>query len=141
MKHKLLALLLLAGTSAFATPGVFVGFHVGGGYYAPPPPPAPMVTYAAPVVAPAPGLAAITIGAETVMLGIRDTGRGRRTTARAGWLRGITDTAIIAAIGGANRPVDPQAMRFASARPAEGRALIASINNASRMSAAPISTA
>ena len=38
MKTKLLALLLLAGSSVFAAPGVFVGVGVGGGYYAPPPP-------------------------------------------------------------------------------------------------------
>lgn len=54
MKSKLLALLLLAGSSVFAAPGVFVGVRIGGGYYAPPPPPAPVVSYVAP--APAPGL-------------------------------------------------------------------------------------
>lgn len=52
MKTKLLALLLLAGSSVFAGPRVFVGIGFGGyGYgppeavYAPPPPP---VVYAAP---------------------------------------------------------------------------------------------
>jgi hypothetical protein len=54
MKTKLLALLLLAGSSLFAGPRVFVGVGFGGpgyGYYAPPP---PVVTYAAPAYA-APG--------------------------------------------------------------------------------------
>ncbi|MGD0438429.1 MAG: hypothetical protein ABSB86_18375 [Bryobacteraceae bacterium] len=50
MKTKLLALLLLAGSSVFAGPRVAVGFGVGVGpaygyYAAPPPPPA---VYAAP---------------------------------------------------------------------------------------------
>jgi hypothetical protein len=53
MKTKLLALLLLAGTSLFAGPHVFVGVGIGGayypGYYAPPPP--PLVAYARPVYA------------------------------------------------------------------------------------------
>ncbi len=56
MKTRLLALLLLAGTSMFAGPRVFFGFGFGGGgyrYYAPPPPP-PVAYYAAPV-APGPG--------------------------------------------------------------------------------------
>jgi hypothetical protein len=50
MKVKLLALLLLAGSSVFAAPGVFVGLGFGGGagYVAAPPPP---VYYAPPVVA------------------------------------------------------------------------------------------
>lgn len=58
MKSKLLALLFLAGASAFAGPRVFVG--VGLGYPAPAPvvayapPPAPVVAYAPPV-APGPG--------------------------------------------------------------------------------------
>ena len=54
MKTKLLALLVLAGSSLFAGPRVFVGVGFGApayGYYAPPP---PVVTYAAPVY-PAPG--------------------------------------------------------------------------------------
>src|SRR5277367_5948703 len=57
MKTKLLAGLLLAGSSLFAAPGVFVGVGVGGGYapgYYPPPPP-PVVEYATP--APRPGYA------------------------------------------------------------------------------------
>jgi len=56
MKTKLLAVLLLAGTSLFAAPRVFVGVGIGG--YAGPapvvayaPPPAPVVAY----VPPAPG--------------------------------------------------------------------------------------
>src|SRR5579875_2330066 len=57
MKTKLLALLLLAGSSVFAAPRVFFGVGVGVGpaysYVAAPPPPAPVVTYAAP--APGPG--------------------------------------------------------------------------------------
>lgn len=54
MKKKLLALLLAAGSTVFAAPGVFIGVHFGGGHYVPaPPPPAPVVAYAAP--APAPG--------------------------------------------------------------------------------------
>jgi hypothetical protein len=50
MKTKLLALLLLAGSTVFAGPRLFVGvnFGVGGGYYAPPPP--PPVYYAPPAV-------------------------------------------------------------------------------------------
>ena len=59
MKTKLLALLLLAGSSMFAGPRVFFGIGFGGygpGYYAPPPPPPPVVAYAAPV-APGPGYA------------------------------------------------------------------------------------
>jgi hypothetical protein len=54
MKTKLLALLVLAGSSLFAGPRVFVGVGFGApayGYYAPPP---PVVTYAAPAY-PAPG--------------------------------------------------------------------------------------
>jgi hypothetical protein len=57
MKVKLLALLLLAGSTMFAGSRVFVGF--GFGYVAPPPvavyapPPAPVVAYAPP--APGPG--------------------------------------------------------------------------------------
>jgi hypothetical protein len=54
MKTKLLATLLLAGSSLFAGPRVFFGVGVGG-YYAPPPPPPPVVAYAAPVPAPYPG--------------------------------------------------------------------------------------
>ena len=47
MKTKLLALLLLAGTSMFAAPRVFVGLGVGvGPAYVAAPPPAPMVEYA-----------------------------------------------------------------------------------------------
>jgi len=46
MKLKLAALLLLAGSAAFAGPRVFVGIGVGPGYYAPPP--APMVAYVPP---------------------------------------------------------------------------------------------
>jgi hypothetical protein len=56
MKGKLLALVLLAGSSLFAGPRVFVG--IGGGYYpgyyAPPPPPPP-AAYMPP--APGPGYA------------------------------------------------------------------------------------
>ena len=52
MKTKLLGLLLLAGTSLFAGPHVFVGVGIGGGYYpgyyAPPP---PVVAYAPPIYA------------------------------------------------------------------------------------------
>jgi hypothetical protein len=54
VKTKLLALLFLIGSSAFAGPRFFVGFGVGpayGYYAAPPPPPPPAVAY----VAPAPG--------------------------------------------------------------------------------------
>jgi len=57
MKTKLLAVLLLAGASAFAAPRVFIGIGLGGFrpvYPAYAYPPAPVVTYAAPVpVAPA----------------------------------------------------------------------------------------
>ena len=52
MKTKLFALLLLAGSSLFAGPRVFVGVGLGVpayGYYAPPP---PVVPYAAPAYAP-----------------------------------------------------------------------------------------
>lgn len=58
MKTKLLAVLLLAGTSLFAAPRVTVGIGVGG-YVAPAPvvayapPPAPAASYAVP--APGPG--------------------------------------------------------------------------------------
>jgi len=58
MKLRMLALLVLAGSTVFAGPRVFVGFGLG---YAPAPvvayapPPAPMVAYAAP--APRPGYA------------------------------------------------------------------------------------
>jgi len=55
MKSKLLALLLLAGSSVFAGTHFVVGFGVGGGYspgyYAPPPPP-PVVAYPAPYARP-----------------------------------------------------------------------------------------
>lgn len=53
MKTKLLALLLLAGSAAFAAPRVFFGFGVGPayGYYAAPPPPPPAYAYAPPVAA------------------------------------------------------------------------------------------
>ena len=54
MKTKLLALLILAGTSLFAAPRVVVGIGLGGygnGYYAAPPPP-PVVTYAPPCPSP-----------------------------------------------------------------------------------------
>jgi hypothetical protein len=52
MKTKLLALILLAGSTAFAGSRVFFGLSVGGPvYYAPPPPPPPPVAY---YVAPAP---------------------------------------------------------------------------------------
>src|SRR5258706_4962793 len=55
MKTKLLAILLLAGSSLFAGPRVFVGIGVGGygyapGYYASPPP--PPVAYVPPIPAP-----------------------------------------------------------------------------------------
>ena|SRR5947209_3101576 len=55
MKTKLLAILLLTGSSVFARSHVFVGIGIGGGYYggyyaAPPPP--PVVMYAPP---PCPG--------------------------------------------------------------------------------------
>jgi hypothetical protein len=56
MKTKLLALLLLAGSSMFASTRVFFGVGFGGGgygYYAPPPPPPPVVRYMPP--APGPG--------------------------------------------------------------------------------------
>lgn len=56
MKTKVLALLLLAGSSLFAGPRVFFGIGVGGGYYAAPPPPPPVVSYAAPAY-PGPGYA------------------------------------------------------------------------------------
>lgn len=56
MKTKMLAIaiLLMAGSSLFAGPRVFVGVGFGGGYgyYAAAPPPAPVVAYAQP---PAPG--------------------------------------------------------------------------------------
>ena len=58
MKTKLLALLLLAGASAFAAPRVYFGIGFGGGYYggyyAPAPPPPPVVAYA-PAPCPGPG--------------------------------------------------------------------------------------
>src|ERR1700680_2213822 len=55
MKTKLLALLLLAGSCAFAGTHFFFGVGVGPayGYYAPPPPPPPPVVAYAP--APGPG--------------------------------------------------------------------------------------
>jgi hypothetical protein len=50
MKTKLMILLLLAGSSLFAAPRVFVGLGVGmGGYY---PAPAPVVAYAPPCPGP-----------------------------------------------------------------------------------------
>ena len=54
MKTKLLALLFLVGTAAFAGPrfSIGVGFGPAYGYYAAPPPPAPVV---AAYVPPAPG--------------------------------------------------------------------------------------
>lgn len=54
MKTKLLALLLMAGSTVFAAPRVFfgVGIGVGGGYYSPAPPPPPPVVYSAPVYRP-----------------------------------------------------------------------------------------
>ena len=58
MKSTLLAVLLLAGSTAFAGPRVFVGIGFGG-YRVPPPvvmyaaPPAPLVAYAPP--SPGPG--------------------------------------------------------------------------------------
>jgi WXXGXW repeat (2 copies) len=52
MKTRLLAILLLAGTSMFAGTHISVGFGIGGGYYAPPPPPP---VYYAPPPAPGPG--------------------------------------------------------------------------------------
>ncbi len=53
MKTKLLALMLLAGTSAFARSHFFFGVGVGPayGYYAAPPPP-PTVAYVAPTPGP-----------------------------------------------------------------------------------------
>jgi len=54
MKSKLLALALLAGSSLFAGPRVFVGVGFGGGYVVAPPPP-PVVSYYAPPPAPGPG--------------------------------------------------------------------------------------
>jgi len=63
MKTKLLALLLLAGSSLFAGSRVFFGIGFGGpayGYYAPPPP-APVVSYAAPTYA-APGYGYTWVG-------------------------------------------------------------------------------
>lgn len=56
MKTKLLALLLLAGSSLFAGTRVFFGVGIGPGYgyYAAPPPPPPVVSYAAPAY-PGPG--------------------------------------------------------------------------------------
>jgi len=58
MKGKLLAILLLAGTSLFAGPRISIGIGIGGpaygyGYYAPPPPPPARIYYAPP--APGPG--------------------------------------------------------------------------------------
>ncbi len=53
MKTKLLAVLLLAGTSLFASPRVFFGVGIsnyGPAYYAPPPP--PIVAYAPPCPGP-----------------------------------------------------------------------------------------
>jgi len=55
MKTKLLALLLLAGSSVFAAPAVFFG--VGVGVAAPPPPPPPVVSYAPPAYGYYPGAA------------------------------------------------------------------------------------
>jgi len=54
MKAKLFALILLAGSTLFAGPRVFVGVGFGGGYVVAPPPP-PVVTYYAPTPAPGPG--------------------------------------------------------------------------------------
>ncbi len=51
MKTKLLALFLLAGSTIFAAPAVFLGVGVGPTYVAAPPPPAP-VAYAAPYARP-----------------------------------------------------------------------------------------
>lgn len=56
MKTKLLAVLILAGSSIYAGPRVFIGF--GGGYVAPAPvvayapPPAPLAAYVPPVPGP-----------------------------------------------------------------------------------------
>jgi hypothetical protein len=57
MKTKLLVLLMLVGTSAFAGPHFFfgAGFGPAYGYYAAPPPPPPAAVYAPP--APYPGYA------------------------------------------------------------------------------------
>lgn len=58
MKTKLLALMLMAGSSVFAGSRFFFGVNVGGyapGYYYAPPPPPPVVTYAP--VYPRPGFA------------------------------------------------------------------------------------
>lgn len=57
MKIKLLALLLLAGSAAFAGPRFFFGIGVGPGYYAPPPPVYAAPYAYAPPVAPGPGYA------------------------------------------------------------------------------------
>lgn len=57
MKTRLLAMLLLAGSTMFGGTRVFFGVGIGGGprYYAPPPPP-PVAYYAAPY-APGPNYA------------------------------------------------------------------------------------
>ena len=53
MKTKLLALLLLAGSTVFASPAVFFGVGFGGGGYAiAPPPPVPVVAYRPPCPGP-----------------------------------------------------------------------------------------
>ena len=60
MKGRLLALMLLAGSTLFGGTRVFFGVGVGvpvyGGYYPAPPPPPPVVSYYAPPV-PGPGYA------------------------------------------------------------------------------------
>jgi hypothetical protein len=67
MKLKLLALLLVAGSTVFASPGVFIGVGVGGGFYAPPPPPPVVVAYRPPC----PGVGYSWVGGYYVPVGGR----------------------------------------------------------------------
>jgi hypothetical protein len=86
MKHKLFAVLLLAGSSLFAAPGVVVGVGVGvpAPAYGPPPPPV------AADVAPAPGPGYAWVGGYWYPNGARWAWRagywGRRPYARAYWV-------------------------------------------------------
>ena len=102
MKTKLLALLFLVGSAAFAAPRVVVGVGVGGvgvgvgvapayGYYAPPPPPLLMSRQL-------PWLPLRILTSGGAVTGVRVL-----ITARVGLRRGITDLATIAAGGGKSR--------------------------------------
>jgi hypothetical protein len=86
MKHKLFAVLLLAGSSLFAAPGVVVGVGVGVPAPADGPPPPPVAAY----VAPAPGPGYAWVGGYWYPNGARWAWRagywGRRPYARAYWV-------------------------------------------------------